>query len=63
MPIRALPSNLCKILPALQRHTTHNEYEERPDARNPYEIDVQKIPRVTPNIRQSASPHFVFGQF
>ena len=62
MPIRAHPSNLYEDLPALKRPQTHNDYEERLDAQNPYEIDVQKIPNMTANIRRSASLHFSFGQ-
>ena len=53
MPIRAHALNLHEdFLPALQRPQTHNDYEERLDAQNPYEIDVQKIPNMTPNIRR-----------
>ena len=55
MPIRAHPSNLYEDLPALQRPQTHNDYEERLDAQNPYEIDVQKIPNMTAEVRQSGS--------
>ena len=30
--------------PSLQRPQTPNDYEERLDIQNPYEIDVQEIP-------------------
>ena len=63
MPIHAHPSKLYEDFPALKRPQTHNDYEERLDAQNPYEIDVQKYSPNTDSeyttIRFAAFP---FGQ-